>query len=29
MIKKIGLERWAKEKAGKIWHDYMTKKFDS
>lgn len=29
LIKKIGLEKWAKEKAGKIWSDYMTKKFDS
>lgn len=29
LIKKIGLEKWAREKAGKIWSDYMTKKFDS
>jgi hypothetical protein len=29
LIKKIGLEKWFKEKAGKIWSDYMTKKFDS
>ena len=28
VIKKIGLEKWAKEKAGKIWIDYLTKKFD-
>ncbi len=28
MIRKIGLEKWAKERAGKIWNDYMTKKFD-
>lgn len=29
LIKKMGLENWAKEKAGKIMKDYMTKKFDS
>ena len=29
LIKKIGLEKWAREKAGKIWSDYMTRKFDS
>jgi hypothetical protein len=29
LIKKIGLEKWAKEKAGKIMIDYMTKRFDS
>ncbi len=28
LIKKLGLEKWAKEKAGKVWNDYMTKKFD-
>ena len=28
VIKKCGLEEWAREKAGKIWNDYMTKKFD-
>jgi hypothetical protein len=29
LIKKMGIEKWAKEKAGKVWIDYMTKKFDS
>jgi hypothetical protein len=29
LIKRLGLEKWAKEKAGKIWNDYMTKKFES
>ncbi len=28
LIRKLGLETWANEKAGKIWKDYMTKKFD-
>jgi hypothetical protein len=28
LIKKIGLEKWAAEKAGKIWTDYKTKKLD-
>lgn len=28
MIKKIGLEKWAKENAASIWSDYMTKKLD-
>ncbi len=28
LIKKMGLEAWAKEKAGKIMNEYMTKKFD-
>ncbi len=28
LIKKLGLEKWAKEKAGKVWIDYMTKKFE-
>ena len=28
LIKKIGLEEWSKEKAGKIMREYMTKKFD-
>jgi len=29
LIKRLGLKKWAKEKAGKIWNDYMTKKFES
>jgi hypothetical protein len=29
LIKKMGLEEWAKEKAGKIMTEYKTKKFDS
>jgi hypothetical protein len=28
LIRKLGLEIWANEKAGKIWNDYLTKKFD-
>jgi hypothetical protein len=28
LIRKLGLEIWANEKAGVIWNDYMTKKFD-
>ena len=28
LIKKIGLEKWAKEKAGQTWNDYFTKKLD-
>jgi len=28
LIKKMGLEKWAQEKAGKIWNDYNTRKFD-
>jgi hypothetical protein len=28
LIRKLGLEIWANEKAGEIWNDYMTKKFD-
>jgi hypothetical protein len=29
LIKKLGFEKWAIEKAGKIWKDYNTKKFDT
>lgn len=29
MIKKLGLQTWAKEEAGKIMKDYMTRKLDS
>lgn len=28
LIKKLGLETWAKEKAGEVLKDYMNKKFD-
>jgi hypothetical protein len=28
LIKKMGIEEWAKEKAGKTLNDYRTKKFD-
>lgn len=28
MIRKMGLEEWAFEKAGKTWVDYMTRKLD-
>jgi hypothetical protein len=28
LIKKLGLEKWAKENAGKIMSEYKTKKFD-
>jgi len=28
LIKKMGLEKWAEEKAGKVWSDYKTKKMD-
>lgn len=29
LIKKIGLDKWAKEKAGSVLNDYMTKKLDT
>ncbi len=29
LIKKMGLEKWATEKAATVWKDYATKKFDS
>ncbi|MBI5805119.1 DUF3795 domain-containing protein [candidate division TA06 bacterium] len=28
LIKKMGLKKWAEEKAGKVWSDYKTKKMD-
>jgi hypothetical protein len=29
LIKKMGLEKWAEEKAGAVWKDYLSRKFDS
>ena len=28
MMKKLGVEKWAAEKAGEIWNTYRTEKFD-
>lgn len=29
LIKQLGLEKWAMEKAGSVWKHYQTRKFDS
>jgi hypothetical protein len=28
LIKKMGIEKWAEEKAGKTWVDYMSNKLE-